>query len=483
MTAIKRARTLLHRQRGAIALLFGLTLIVLLAAGGLVVDLGHLYVLKSELQNGADSAALAGAKEIDMTTAGVNRAAAKAIAFGQHNKFNFSSDLVLTNANISFGSSPDGPWVSVGDAALSPSGKTFIRVDTGAKTVPTYLMGVAGIATVATSGVAVAGRFVVDITPLGLCAIDPATRIGARDTAIIPPATAARKEMLEYGFRRGMTYDMLQMGAIGGPADPMLLNPVDSPPTACAMSHSSATFTAPFLCQGNSAVTNNATEVYANTGVSTGPVEKALNSRFNEFPGGSACVPATAPPDRNIRDYRFGDTANGPGRYMNPVQSAQSQPYNSTSGFPIPATSASNIGVLWTFSRPLEVTGTPGSYVPGAPFETSDWPALYGFPVQPVAGAYPAGSTASPHGQTSGPYFQAPTVNPGSTNRRLMNLAIVDCATATSNSMNCKRLPIVGVGRFFLQRPVQLTGTGAGLYVEFAGLIEPVPNSEIKLYR
>ncbi|UUZ47585.1 pilus assembly protein [Massilia sp. B-10] len=48
-----------RRQRGAIALLFGLTLVVLLAMHGLVLDLGHLYVLKSELQNGADAAALA----------------------------------------------------------------------------------------------------------------------------------------------------------------------------------------------------------------------------------------------------------------------------------------------------------------------------------------------------------------------------------------------------------------------------------------
>ncbi|SHG50447.1 pilus assembly protein TadG-related protein [Massilia sp. CF038] len=479
------SRDVPQRQRGAMALLFGLTLVVLLAAGGLVLDLGHLYVLKSELQNGADAAALAGAKEIDMTTAGINKAAAKAIAYAGKNKFNFASDLVLTNAEVTFGSSPNGPFVSVGEAALNPSGKTFIRIETGNKTVTTYLMGVAGIPTMATSGVAVAGRFVVDITPIGLCAIDPVNRLGARATTPVPPAVA-QLELLEHGFRRGMTYDMLQMGAIGGPADPMLLNPVDSPPTACAMSHSSANFTAPFLCQGNSAVTNNATEVYANTGVSTGPVEKSLNSRFNQYPGGSACLPSSAPPDRNIRDYPFGDTSNGPARYMVPDASAQSQPYNASSGFPQAATSAATVGVLWTYSRPLKASGTPGNYTAGAPFDTSEWSELYynGAPRNAVTpGEYPAGATASPYAQTAGPYFEAPTVNPGSTNRRLMNLAIVNCSTATSNAMSCKRLPVVAVGRFFLQRPVQLNGPGKGLFVEFAGLIEPVPNSEIKLYR
>lgn len=469
----------LRRQRGAVALLFGLTLVVLLAAGGLVLDLGHLYVLKSELQNGADSAALAGAKEIDMTAAGVGRAAAKALSFAEKNKFNFSSDLTLTNSNVEFGEGPDGPWFSVGDAQASPSGKTFIRVDTGSKSVPTYLMGVAGIPTIATSGVAVAGRFVVDITPIGLCAIDPDNRLGAR--ALLPPST--EKELLEHGFRRGMTYDMLRMGPIGGASDPMLLNPVDSPPSACQPSHSSANFTAPFLCQGNSAVANNATEVYANTGVSVGPVEKALNSRFNQYPGGSACVPATAPPDRNIRDYPFGDAANGPAKYMDPVQGAQSQPYDATSGFPLPSTGPTTVGVLWTYSRPLRVTGAAGSYVAGTPFETSDWPALYDPGLVATAGQYPAGSDQSPHSQTSGAYFQAPSVNAGASKRRLMNLAIVDCSAETSNAMSCKRLPIVAVGRFFLQRPVNLAGTGANMFVEFAGLIEPVPNSEIKLYR
>lgn len=473
MNQTSRPRSL-QRQRGAVALLFGLTLVVLMAAGGLVLDLGHLYVLKSELQNGADSAALAGAKEINLTEDGITNAAAKAVAFAQENKFNFSTDLTLDNSNIFFAGDPDGPWLSVGDAQANPSGLTFIRVDTGDREVPTYLMGVAGIATVTTKGVAVAGRFVVDITPIGLCAIDPVNRLNARD--LLPPSTD--KELLEHGFRRGMTYDMLRMGPIGGPSDPMLLNPVDSPPAACAPNHSSANFTAPFICQGNSTVANNATEVYANTGVSAGPLEKALNSRFNLFGGGSPCQADTAPPDSNIRQYTFDGNVD----YMNPAQIAQSQPYDDTSGFPLPSTAANDVGVLWTYSRPLMATGTPGNYAAGLPFESSSWNALYQDTLA-ATGAYPAGTDQSPYSQSSGPYFQAPTVNPGTARRRLMNLAIIDCSAETSNAMSCKRLPIVAVGRFFLQRQVSLTTSPKGLFVEFAGLIEPVPNSEIKLYR
>ena len=476
-----RDLSLPQRQRGAVALLFGLTVVVLLAAGGLVLDLGHLYVLKSELQNGADAAALAGAKEINMTSTGINNAAAKALAFAAKNKFNFASDLTLSNADLSFSASPDGPWVTVGEAAAAPNGKSFIRVATGNKTVNTYLMGVAGIPTMATSGVAVAGRFVVDITPIGVCAVDPVNRLGVRPTT--PASGTPQLELLEYGYRRGMTYDILQMKNIAGSSDPMLINPVDSPPTACGSSNSSANFTAPFLCQGNSAIANNASFVYANTGVSAGPVEKALNSRFNQFGGGSACLASSAPPDRNVRDYPFGDLANGPARWMNPVQTQQSQTHNATTGLPpLTPTSAATAGVLWSYSRPLKATGTPGDYTAGAPFDTSEWNQLYhsGDSVKP--GAYPSGATASPYAETSGPYFQAPTVNPSAINRRLMNLVILDC-TIPAGSGACQKVPLLGVGRFFLQRPAALTGGSKGLYVEFAGLIEPVPNSEIKLYR
>lgn len=465
----------LRRQRGGIAIMFGLTLVALLGAGGLVIDLGHLYVVKSELQNAADSGALAGAEEINLSTAGINNATAKAISFAQQNKYNFSTTLVITNANISFGPSPDGPWFSVAQAAASPAGKSFIKVDTGTKSVSTYLMGAAGIANIATSGIAVAGRFVVDITPLGMCAVDPTTRFAARTSPTLPTLP---QELVEYGFRRGTTYNMLALKNIAGSSDLTLINPVDSPPS-CDMSHSSANFTAPFLCQGNSAVANGATQVYGNTGMSSGPLEKALNSRFNDYTG-STCIPASAPPDRNIRDYAVNDLTTGPGKWMSaPNQLQQAQP--TVDGVIQPALTANTQGVLWTYSRPLQALGTPGDYSAGAAFTTDDWAGLYRGQ-STIAGQYPSGATASPYAQTSGAYYLAPSTNTPTINRRLMNLAILDC-TVAAGAGACKQVPLLGVGRFFLQRRAALTGSNKGIWVEFAGLIEPVPNSEIKLYR
>ena len=51
-------------QRGAVAIIVGLSLVVLVGFAGLALDLGRLYVNKTELQNAADACALAAASEL-----------------------------------------------------------------------------------------------------------------------------------------------------------------------------------------------------------------------------------------------------------------------------------------------------------------------------------------------------------------------------------------------------------------------------------
>lgn len=56
------------RQQGVVTLLVALTLPVLLGAGALALDLAYLHVVRNELQNDADAAALAGAKVLYQST-------------------------------------------------------------------------------------------------------------------------------------------------------------------------------------------------------------------------------------------------------------------------------------------------------------------------------------------------------------------------------------------------------------------------------
>ena len=51
-------------RRGATAIIVAIVLVVLLGVAALAVDIGYLYAAKNELQNAADSAALAGARQL-----------------------------------------------------------------------------------------------------------------------------------------------------------------------------------------------------------------------------------------------------------------------------------------------------------------------------------------------------------------------------------------------------------------------------------
>jgi hypothetical protein len=102
----------------------------------------------------------------------------------------------------------------------------------------------------------------------------------------------------------------------------------------------------------------------------------------------------------------------------------------------------------------------------------------------PLTTGFPAGTPPAPYNQTAGNYFQAPS-RTGTRNRRVLHLVIVDCRNPPVGPASCGVMPVVGVGKFFMQTPAVFTGgpSNRHLMVEFSGLIQPVPTSEIKLYR
>lgn len=511
-------------ERGAVAIVFGLTLAVLLAMAGFVIDLGHLYIAKAELQNGADSAALAGAKELNESALGIDAAVLNATNIAKRNQYDFATDLTLVDANISFSGSPDGPWSSASAARASPAGMTFIQVDTGSKVMPTYLMKVAGVDTVSTKGVAVAGRFVNDVTPIGVCAIDPLNKTAQYTYPAAAGATLT--ELVEYGFRRGVSYNLFELNPLGGSSDPYLINPVDAPPGACKGSHSATSAVAPFMCTGSSAVmATGSGKVYTDTGMKAA-LATSLNSRFDIYGGTSACTPETAPPDINIMEYpcKWGvspcinNPANTvavtpPINWMEPgadtLPSQQTVSMTGTSpnykpnyrlpaaGITTPVTAAqaqfSDYGVLWSYGPAYQATVPPTPITPAQananPMYSTvaqnyfDTTATSKYPTTPGIG-FPAGTPAAPYNQIGNAnYFVGSAVHPpGLRNRRVLNIVLINCINAAAPG-TCQEMTAVGIGKFFMQRKADFSGSPKHLDVEFIGLIEPVPNSEIKLYK
>lgn len=481
-----------HRQRGAIALMFVLSLIVLFACMGIALDLGRLYVVRTELQNAADAAALAGAKELNQKLAGVTQAVATATAIAGQNRttfsFNGNTGITITSANIWVGSCPADacmvPASTITSNALA-AGKTFLKVNIPSSSLTAYFMRMVPALTASatstnmnTFGMAVAGRFVNDITPIAICAIKDAANKSRPKGEVLPG-----NELAQFGFRRGVSYDVFKLnGPSLPPSNPYLLDPVDvypgaGAPSTCNPANSSANATAPFICSGSSAVlVTTPGTVYGNTGVSAGKIQAALNSRFNDYTGPSVCIPAQAPPDSNIQQYGFAAGVN----WMTPTPTVQTM---SDPHMPMPPatgiTSAGQYGVLWSYSRAVTADTSVAPPKPGVPFSATaaDWAAIYptGTPPPPAPNAYPG---------VGSPYLAGPSIPGGVPNRRVLNLAIADCPNVTGSG-SCQVIPVLGIGRFFMQVPAAgfSGGPNATLDVEFAGLIEPIPTAEIKLYR
>lgn len=470
------------RQRGAAAILFGIVALLLFGFMTLVIDLGRTYVVRTELQNAADAASLAGARQLDQTVAGVTRGVAHAIAMAAQNNVQFSTPIIITADNISVGSCPDdGCMVAASTVTTNgaAAGMTFMRVNIASGGLATFfarlpfVAGGTGTDTMNTFGRAVAGRFVNNITPIAVCARD------SREGVIIPPVN----ELVQFGFRRGLSYNLLE-GESPSNSVVYLLNPVDSPPNSCSGANNSAAFVAPFICTGSSAVlAASASFVYGNSGLEA-INQWALNSRFGLYGAGNnnVCIVEQAPPDANITEYPF-DTNNWPppgqqGLPERPIwhtaQQWQTFKDSLLNMDPFTNPSAANEhGVIWSYSRAVSGVGSSPNARPGASFSVTDWGALYNG-VSPNA-TYPSSGS---------PYEAVVTNAHGMAGRRVLNLVIADCSPgAVSGSGSCSTVPALGIGRFFLQRRVRLGGSDPRFDVEFAGLVEPIPTAEIKLYR
>jgi len=77
------------RQRGAVAVVVGLAIFVLVGMIGLALDSGQLFVNKTELQNAADACALAAARELDGSSDALARADAVGEMVGKQNMAGF----------------------------------------------------------------------------------------------------------------------------------------------------------------------------------------------------------------------------------------------------------------------------------------------------------------------------------------------------------------------------------------------------------
>ncbi len=171
-------------ERGSVTVMTAVLMVGLVLVIGLCIDVSRIYMLRAGLQNAADAAALAGARELDSGTTGLTGAVTQArAAIG--NKYGLSRTGVATPTavitTVEFAASLDGPWY-LGAAAATPFATTirFVRVTTQPASLTMLfaakaLGSTSSVQASATAGMSPGLNTVCDYVPLAVAKTDPAT--------------------------------------------------------------------------------------------------------------------------------------------------------------------------------------------------------------------------------------------------------------------------------------------------------------------
>lgn len=462
-------------------------LIVMLGMCGLAIDLGLHYNRKAELGGLAKTVALAAARELDGTSAGIGAALARAREAAQRVNFMVGGPAPWNDAAIQFGSSPSGTgWLDAASARSNPGGRFYVKVDTSALgaelgAVQAILMPIltGSDEPIHLSEVAVAGRSTIDVDPIAVCAMSPvpgAARANASGT----------DELVEYGFRRGVTYDLMQLNPGATSPASFVVDPLSPPGGMGAVDNTSPTTVSPFACAGRMWIPRiTGGPIRVSSPFPIGSLYRELNARFGQYEG-SACDPQGAPPDYNVKQYVHGLPSGVP--WMNPRPAGASAarhaagrrlPTIADPPAPPAGTRANMYGPLWAYARAAKFSGyeegvpEPASGYPA--FAPADWAALY--PSGPTASGYP--SSKAPYFATGGAHFLRPAnehLAIASAHRRVLRVPLLDCPVPAGSNVSARALAI---GKFFMTSPATPTSVAG----EFAGIAhETTITGQVILY-
>jgi Flp pilus assembly protein TadG len=442
-------------QRGGVLIMFALTCLLIFGIFGLTLDLGRLYNRRIDMQTVADAVALAAARELNGTPQGLANALVKAGNAAEKIKYGFDhSPIAWSESAISFSEKPGtgATWLDAGSAADSANLNRllYVKVDTNDLPTPhgtintTFIRVLPNTPTTASAnGRATAGPSMINVTPFAICAMSSFEKEPlAHPASAGPPAVAAVNELIEYGFRRGVSYDLMRLPNASAPQN-FLVNPVASPGTMGSAAEITDAAVGPFVCTGTMAMPqvtdSNSRPITVASPFPLSTLFDRFNSRFDNFTTGN-CDPWTAPPDTNIQSFDRSVAANVP--WMNPRPVSQ-------------------VGLLWSFAKAVPWSSyTSGASEPTAgyvTFTTTNWRSLQ-YPGSPgPLGTYNNG-TASPY--TTIVTLPAPARRPGLRNRRVLNVPLLACPVSGSTAT------VRAIGKFFMTMPA----TGGQLHAEFAGL-------------
>lgn len=188
-------------RRGYILVALSLGLVFLLGMGGLAIDVGRMYIVKSETQAFTDSSSIAATLQLDGTAAGITRA--QNAVTSNPKKWQFQTSA-FTNVTTSFATAKIGPWTTT--PPNPPTNYYFAQVQATVN-LPMYLMGALAGQRAQIGAFAIAGPQPTNSTTGGEFPFSPYTRSASPDNAADP-----------YGYQIGNQYT-LRWGAPGDNTD------------------------------------------------------------------------------------------------------------------------------------------------------------------------------------------------------------------------------------------------------------------------
>lgn len=480
---VRKPRPRRKHETGAFAVMTAVLIVVILGVCGLAINLSRMFNRKVEMQAVADAVAMAAAKELDGTNTGVSRALAAAEQIASRHFYDYNLEKVQwSDSAIFFGTTPSGTtWLDSATAKQPANASTlfFVKVDTGRLavehgTVPVIFSAFLGAGnSVQVGSTATAGRTSINAMPLAICAMSNV------------PGAARGTELVEYGFRRGVSYNLMKLN----PNDSTkganyLINPFSLPGASGTSVINRMDLIRPFICTGTLAIpTLSGGNITVESGFPLSSVYAQLNSRFASYT--SPCNSNTAPPDTNIKEFTY--STEFPWMNSQPTSQAAETRVRATptqlltiADLPpaeIPGTTTGGMyGPLWIYAQAVvkdsKYVGSElepaGGYTK---FGTTDWPNLYTPGSQKVksgssyqATPYKLVKKAPPNGVS------------GVADRRILNVPLLRCPVPTGSSPNAE---VVAVAKFFMT----VSATDKDLYAEFAGLVaQKTLTGQVELY-
>jgi Flp pilus assembly protein TadG len=482
--AIQRLTSLRRDTRGVILPYVTILLVVIIGVAALALDGARYMSLQTQLQNGADALALAGAAELDRlpdaeTRAinAINSLVANSTLFGP------GVDRNVRVASIQFYSrlpETDAKPMSEGTIASDATDARFVSVAVRPLTLPTILptqfFGGASAVTTGASAVAGFDQVVCNVTPLFVCnpfeveGMSYQQATAALQLAATNPSLQRRLLLLRQNggntpYRPG-EYGFLDADTLG--ADPTSL--VEAlgrlRPTAC----------------------------FRQSGVTIRPglvttVNDGFNVRFDLFRGsmvGNRNNPDFRPA-LNVRKGYVGGACDAQPASNWPIGS----PPNQATGLPLDNAWPDMDGRMgngnWDFDTYWQVNhGADGRAPPtvnGNPAGNSNLLsryAVYRYEIDQgmISDRSPGGETGAPACYAGGGLSDAP-------DRRVIQAAVVNCLNLDLAQGAPPNIPVAAFAKFFLTLPLAPSQTD--LFVETVGLLNPSDRAVnfdlVQLYR